>query len=257
MSAFATEKFLPICRGASRKEVGPCWERKVTRLVSEAIKSFTDDWPAYFEQQDDRLSRIIHHLDSALAAMLATYRFAEDDEFAPFQDEASALSWLEGNGGNPNAGKPEDFIARRSEWALRNVWLAKVEAVEELMNLYAWDENRDDVARIPKLQTRSYLDLPLQQLITQLCWIWRDHVDEALGLPRRDPNPDNPLLRYLDAVLEIAMGERRPAKKTLLTFVADWVKPAIRRAAAEYEQEREQEISYRTRSFLDVEFDPF
>lgn len=71
------------------------------------------------------------------------------------------------------------------------------------------------------------LSLIEEALIERLARAWMRHVNPSLSLPRRDPNPTSPLLRFLDAMMEHAFGINRPEAKTVLTFLADHLRPAI------------------------------
>ncbi|MBB3998628.1 hypothetical protein GGR04_002476 [Aureimonas pseudogalii] len=65
-------------------------------------------------------------------------------------------------------------------------------------------------------------------LIEALARSWVAHIDPDLALPRRDPNPTSPLLRFIDAMMLHALGADRPEPKVVLTFLADHVRPALR-----------------------------
>ncbi len=60
-------------------------------------------------------------------------------------------------------------------------------------------------------------------------------VTGSIKLPRKDPNPDSPLLRYVDAVLRHCIGNQRPDKASILNFISYYVKPQI---IEDHEQEK-------------------
>ena len=115
-----------------------------------------------------------------------------------------------------------------NNWKARSLWNVRQELDAELGDLIAWDKARwkQHWSRPP--ETTSRLPTDLQEMIFDFCQAWHDFVGPDLGLPRRDPNPSNPLLRFLDCCLKKALDEQRPAARTVLQLVHDHIRPAIR-----------------------------
>lgn len=70
----------------------------------------------------------------------------------------------------------------------------------------------------------SQLSDQLKMFISQICMHWRSHVDPALGLPTKGQNKTNPLLRSVDAALEIVLGNKRPNTTTVHHFIYTYVR---------------------------------
>ena len=104
-----SETFIQHARRARRLE--PIQEAQIIEFVLSAISRYKENWPDYFHGEYDRLARVLDHLDRALAAIVAaTWSFADQDEYAPFTDEESALRWLQGQGDNSDAGEPVTWL---------------------------------------------------------------------------------------------------------------------------------------------------
>lgn len=247
-----------LCHARKAAPINAAAAETIGQLVAESVSRFLENWDEAFGTEDARLTRIIDHLDAALAAIVAeewTFRpdDEEDDSCAPFHDEQSALAWLRGDGESGDAGEPGDYLDDDRDWLVRSVWNARKEVAAQHASLIGWDKARWKTHWTRPPATTSRLPEPLQELIFDLARIWHDHVDRDLGLPRRDPDPDNPLLRFIDAGLSLALGERRPKKSQLLQFVADHARPAIRKQQQDEEASREELRELRE----EVDSDPF
>ncbi|UVC12837.1 hypothetical protein [Mesorhizobium onobrychidis] len=222
-------------------------------LITLAINRFLEGWEEFYSAENARLFRIQEHVDQALAALIVkAWRFHDDDDYRPFTDEAGAYAWLQGEGENPDAGDPGEYFARSNNWKMRSLWDVRQEIEAEILDLSSWDEARHDAHWTRAPETSSRLPTKLQEMTHDFCQAWHDIVDEKLGLPRRDPNPTNPLLRFIDYCLSIPLGDQRPAPKTILQLVHDHIRPAIH---AEDEEDRMRAEKQQTSDRVD--FDPF
>ncbi|RWG82871.1 MAG: hypothetical protein EOQ69_15140 [Mesorhizobium sp.] len=220
-------------------------EDTICSLVEESINRYLENVEEFFNSESGRLRRIVEGLSRSLAATIANkWTFDVDDESAPFHDEASAFAWLSPEREEPvSIGHYEDFIVPgrdeffqiESDWLIRSIWNVRKEYEAQYWNLLAWYDSRwkDHWNRPPGSPARLPTDL--QGLIQDLCQIWHDHVDRGLRLPRKDPEPDSPLLRFIDVSLTVPLGDQRPAKKTVLDFVSKHCRPLIRRKDAKIE----------------------
>ncbi|MEI9410859.1 hypothetical protein [Mesorhizobium salmacidum] len=217
-----------------RKLDQPAQDRLVD-LVGLAIVRYHDGWGEFYDEESSRLSRALEHLDRALAAVLVKAWSFRDQEFAPFTDEAGAYAWLQGEGPNSDDPEPYGHFDRENNWKVRSLWEVRRQIDAELGDLMAWDRARWKQHWSSPPMTTSRLPVNLQEMIFDFCQVWHDVVDETLGLPRRDPNPTNPLFRFVDYCLSIALGDQRPAPKTVLQLISRHLRPAIE---AEDEQDR-------------------
>ncbi|WP_027154435.1 hypothetical protein [Mesorhizobium sp. WSM2561] len=209
------------------RHLDPQAQDHLVELVTLALDRFLDGWQEFYDEESSRLSRVLEHVDRALAAVLVKAWSFHDDEFAPFTDEAGAYAWLQGEGPNSDDPEPYGHFDRENNWTVRSLWDVRCQIDAELGDLMAWDKARwkHHWSRPP--ETTSRLPANLQEMIFDFCQVWHDVVDDNLGLPRRDPNPTNPLLRFVDYCLSIALGDQRPASKTVLQLIADHIRPAI------------------------------
>lgn len=212
---------------AHRPDLSETVQQRIRERIEEAIQRYSENWGSTLNSEGDRLARAADSLDRALAAIVSNWTFADDD-YAPFHDEKSALQWLVGNGENSDAGEPSEWFDRTNDWTARSLWLVRKELDDRLTELMGYDATRQDMHWACPLEANSRLPENVCLLIHDLCQIWHDYVDHQLGLPPRDPCPDNPLLRFIDANLETALGRQRPSKKKVLHFVTNWSRPAIR-----------------------------
>ena len=230
-------------------------EDRLVELVSLAIDRYLDGWGEFYTQESARLFRVQEHIDRALAAIIVdAWTLDEDDEFRPFHDEAGCYAWLQGEGENSNNSVAD--LSTSNNWKIRSLWNVRQETDTEIGNLDAWDKARWKHHWTRPPETTSRLPTTLQEMIFDLCQAWHDLIDEKLGLPRRDPNPNNPLLRYIDYCLTIALGEQRPAPKTVLQLVHDHIRPAIH-AQAEEDRRHDEERRQFESKFAGVDFDIF
>ncbi|ESY85799.1 hypothetical protein X739_16075 [Mesorhizobium sp. LNHC220B00] len=221
---------------------------RLVELVSLAIDRYLDGWGQFYDEESSRLSRILEHVDRALAAVLVNaWSFHRDDEFAPFIDETGAYAWLQGEGPNADNPEPDGHFDHENNWKVRSLWDVRRQIDAELGDLMAWDRARWKQHWSSPPMTTSRLPVNLQEMIFDFCQVWHDVVDDKLGLPRRDPNPANPLLRFVDYCLSVALGDRRPTPETVLDLITKHIRPAIR-AEDEEVRRRKQE-----RAELDVD----
>lgn len=220
-------------------------EDTICSLVEQSINRYLENVEEFFNNESSRLRRIIEGLNRSLAAIVAKeWTFDQDDEFVPFRDEVSAFAWLSADGEQPTyIGGSEDFVVSgrdeffqlQRDWNIRSLWIVRKEYETKYWDLLAWREFRgkDHWNRPP--ETSARLPADLQGLIHDLCQIWHDHVDARIRLPRKDPDPQNPVLRFIDECLSGALGDERPAMKTVLDFVSKHCRPLIRRKDAKIE----------------------
>ncbi|GLQ78076.1 hypothetical protein GCM10007881_15920 [Mesorhizobium huakuii] len=229
---------------------------RLVDLITLAIDRFLDGWRGFYNDESSRLYRAQEHLDRALAAVLVKEWTLHGDEFAPFTDEAGAYAWLQGEGPNADDPEPNGHFDRSNNWRVRSLWDVRCDIEAELNDLMAWDKARwkHHWSRPPS--TTSRLPVSLQEMIFDFCQVWHDLVDEKLGLPRRDPNPTNPLLRFIDYCLSIALGDQRPAAKTILQLIHDHIRPEIH-AADEDNRRQEEQRKTSDVEFTNVDLDPF
>ncbi|MHA6644579.1 hypothetical protein [Mesorhizobium sp. A623] len=250
---FDPESFL--CHAGKVATLTRTAEVTICDLVRESLGRYLENWDETFGRESTRLSGVIENLDRALAAIITDeWTFDPDDGYAPFHDEASAFAWLSGKGENPDVGEPGGYFERESNWTVRSLWNVRKEVETQYWDLVAWDKARWKLHWTRAPETTANLPSDLQELIHDLCQIWHDHVDEQLGLPRKDPNPDNPLLRFIDACLVVPLGDQRPPKKSVLDFVVKRIRPAIREADAESVREEERRRFKRV-DLLPIPFD--
>jgi len=225
-------------------------QEQLLDLVNLALQRYSDGWSEKFDSEMARLSPILEHLDRALAALLASsWTFAADDEFWAFRDADEAYAWLQGKGPNLDCPRPDGHFDRLRDWRVRSLWDLREDVESELGDILAHDKARwkHHWSRPPS--TSSRLPQAVEELIFDVCQAWHDLVDPRLGLPRRDPDPWNPLLLFLDECLAIALGDDRPSSKTLLQLVSRHLRPAIRKD----DQLRERETTAATDDAATVE----
>ena len=92
----------------------------------------------------------------------------------------------------------------------------------------AWEMIADDANDATPVGQSRKLEPEHERLLQRIAAAWVEFADPRLPLPRRDADPDSPLLRFLDAVLARVFGGERPSKKAVLTYLADHVRPALR-----------------------------
>ncbi|MEK1886052.1 MAG: hypothetical protein AAAB35_00430 [Phyllobacterium sp.] len=246
-SPFNPENFLRHTRKV--KAINKETEEVISDKVAHSLNRYLENWDEAFERESSRLKRIIDGLNTALAAILAKKWTFPDSDSMPFHDEASAFGWLSAKGAiPPYIGGHEDFILGdpdlllefERDWHTHNLWEVRKDFEQQHRDLLEFHASRakDHPSRQPTSAARLPADI--QELIHDLCQIWHDHVDSQLRLPRKDPQPNNPLLRFIDECLTIALGNQRPAKKTLLDFILKRSRHAIRRRDAVFEQRMRQ-----------------
>ncbi|MBZ9954312.1 MULTISPECIES: hypothetical protein [unclassified Mesorhizobium] len=211
-------------------------EETISGLVEDAINQYQENWRSAVNEECSRLERILDGLCAALAPIIAEgWKFA-DGLPAPFHDEASAYRWLKAEGEQPAwvggdvfpaPERDEHFALYGGDWMTTGLWERYKKIHSQLSDLHAYGDfrSKDHWAKPPAPGSR--MPLIVQELIHGLCQVWHDHTDARLGLPRRDPDPENPLLRFVDACLAIAIGDDRPGKATLLDFIARRSRPEI------------------------------
>jgi hypothetical protein len=221
-------------RHVSASDWNPDKERPIVELVDDLLERYVLNWPETSAVEQARLIRLIDHLNASLSVILPeTYPFSSYDD-QPFEDEKSCLAWLRGD--QPHEVSPEGLVPSVRDWQVHNLWNVLVDAEAQLSSLYSVDKAWDD-HWAPLPDTASRVPRPVLALIHGLCVIWHSQVDSRLSPATKNPNPDNPLLRFLDKILEAAMGERRPSKTTVNLQVYNNIGPAIRREAARREVE--------------------
>ena len=231
------EKFLRHARSAAH--LSETAEKTISELTLEALREYLDNWNDWFFAERERRTEILSSLNATLAKVLChLYDVDADDDWALFHGEEGALKWLTRDG-HMAEGELDDYVGHSKHWMVRGLWNIRLGIEAEIHDLDNWERAYSKNQLLPgSPQTRSRLPGNLQDLIYQLCRIWYDQVDKQLGLPRRSPNPDNPLLRFIDVCLAIVHGDRRPPKKTVLQLVQRFLRPAIfeeARARAEEE----------------------
>jgi hypothetical protein len=254
------ENFLVHAR--SKKEtLSAADENRIIELVIEIINKFLENWDEYYSNESRRLLKIEEHILRALAGLIVDrYQWEGDaEEYIPFEDEEGAYRWLSGNGDNPNNDDPHSYLDDESDWEIRSLWDVAKSIDREWSGLEGWAEARTDEEYhqwgIP--ETPSRLPYFKMELISHFCRIWHDQVDAQLGLPRKDPNPDNPLLRFIDAGMAVCLGDKRPHKKTVLQMIAKYIKPAIQQEDKEEVLRQKEEDERREQWAADgVDFDP-
>ncbi|MGD9740738.1 MAG: hypothetical protein AB7O56_03465 [Bauldia sp.] len=233
MSARQFEEMIRHAREA-KGDLSPEAIDRIGELLQESLNQYVDERNLQLAQDWDVLPRTLEHLQRALAALIASrWTFDSDDELAPFDDEEGAFQWLSGNGQNEDAGEPGPFFEDSSRWDERTLWSLIADGNRRLGDLVAFEKGLWKHHWSRPVRTPSRLPWPVQKLIFDLCQIWHDHVSPRLGLPRRDPNPDNPLLRFVDTGLSLALAEGRPAKDTVLNVISKFIRPAILQRAAD------------------------
>jgi hypothetical protein len=235
LSTVEAETFL--CHARQAAALTKEQEETICGLVEDAINHYREDWRYAVGKECARLERILDALCAALAPIIAAdWKFA-DGVPAPFDDEASAYRWLKAEGEQPvwvggdvfpAPERDEHFAIYGGDWMTAGLWERYKKIHSQLSNFGAYGDfrSKDHWAQPPTPGSR--LPLLAQEAVHGLCLVWHDHVDTRLGLPRRDPTPDNPLLRFVDACLSIATGGNRPGKATLLDFIARRSRTEIR-----------------------------
>ncbi|WP_027231522.1 hypothetical protein [Phyllobacterium sp. UNC302MFCol5.2] len=243
-SPFDAETFLPHARKV--KSINRETEEIISGRVADCLHRYVENWPDAFERESSRLMRITDGINRALAAMIAKSWTFSQDESPPFHDEDSAFAWLTSEGKEPIpiggyddytfGGGTDELFEFERDWTMHNLWEVRKAFEREHLDLLEWNKFRknDPLSRPPKSAVRLPADV--QELIHDLCQIWHDHIDRQLGLPSRSPRPSNPLLRFIGACLTIALGDQRPADKTVLDFILKRSRPTIRRRDAKYER---------------------
>jgi hypothetical protein len=254
---FDPENFLIHAR-SKREDLSTAAEDKIVELAIETINRFLENWDEYYKTESQRLLRVQEHIHRAIAGLIADrYQWEGDgEEYIPFSDEDGAYRWLEGDGDNPEADKPSDYLDQENDWEIRSLWDVAKSIDRQWSELDSWDEVRENEHWNVTPKSPSRLPPYQMELISHFSRIWHDHVDMQLGLPRKDPNPDNPLLRFVDAGMAICLGEKRPLKKTILQMVAKHIKPALLKEDEEEILRQEEENKMRERWDTDgVDFD--
>jgi len=207
-------------------------EAALVERVYSAFDGFFSDWRARMSANDELALKAIESIDRALSVLIGTtYTFRTEDpdgnELDPvFWDEDSAFEWLQDSLSEENLTfSPDEFFnTDQLSREIHHLWLARGYLIAEHISLYETLEAADDWELTPRVYTSSRLNTNIQQLIGDLCEAWLG-IDPTIGLPDANGTPDNPLLRYLDACLNIVLGDKRPSKKTVLDFVKRQWKP--------------------------------
>lgn len=256
-SPFERENFLVPAR-SKKVNLTAVNENRIIEMVIEIIRTFLENWDEYYSNESQRLLRIEDHIHRALAGLIADrYQWeGVDEEYIPFEDEEGAYRWLGGHGDKPDAGDPDGILDDENDWEIRSLWnVAKsirrecsgIEGAAEAHEDYQW-RTPDTPSRLPYFQ---------MELISHFCRIWHGQVDSQLGLPRKDPNPDNPLLRFVDAGMMVCLGDKRPHKKTVLQMIAKHIKPAIQKEDEEELERKKERDEMKARWAADgVDLDP-
>ncbi|CAN7173725.1 hypothetical protein [Mesorhizobium caraganae] len=240
------------------KLLPPSEEDALIELIQLAVDRFLDGWSEYYSTESESLTRALEHIDRVLASVLVkSWSFHDDDDFWAFRTEDEAFAWLQGEGPNAECKEPDGHFDRSNNWKIRSLWDVRSDIVAEIGDLMSWDKARWKLHWTRPPSTTSQLPTDLQEMIYDFCQVWHDHIDPSLGLPRRDPNPSNPLIRFIDSCLKAPLGDQRPAPKTVLQLVHDHIRPAIR----EYDEARVQAAEARhpmePEALGDVDSDPF
>ncbi|MER8453099.1 hypothetical protein NKG60_24445 [Mesorhizobium sp. M1428] len=230
-------------------------------LIELAIERFLDGWSESYSAEYDRLSRALEHIDRALASILIkSWSFHDEDDLWAFRTEGEAYAWLQGEGPNAECPEPDGHFDRSNNWKIRSLWDVRCDISAEFGDLMSWDKARWKLHWTRPPSTTSRLPTDLQEMIYDFCQVWHDYVDPSLGLPRRNPNPSNPLIRFIDCCLKVPLGDQRPAPKTLLQLVQDHIRPVIREhddRARQAEAAEEGRHPAKFEPFGDVDLDPF
>ena len=222
-----------------------------------AVEFFQNNWKSVTDTEHSRIHTIIESLDKALSFMISDDWLDYELEDPPFVDQESAFLWLQNF-----YYETDNWFSRETNWAIRSIWIIRLDLVrqlEDLQSIYEVRmEDQDAVFGTNMEFNSSRISMPYQIYIRSLCSVWYDLTGE-IGLPSRDPEPDNPLLRFIDKLLEHSSKSIWPSKKSVLNFVAKYVRPSLRKekeANKEFEMEMEKSLA-KLGSLKDIEFDPF
>ena len=254
VGSFDAESFLAPAREAA--DISLETEVRITEQVRDVVEKHLDGWRENYSSEYERLDKVINLLDHSLAAILVTEWNIIDWEFPPFFDEKSAFHWLQGNrdGIDEEVVEPCEGLDSIDQWSIRSIWLVRKDYETQLINLVDCDHARAKDTWIGTWKTGSTLPHDMQDLIVALSRIWLSSVFSELKLGQRNPNTDNPLLRFIDSCLKIAVGENRPEKKTLHTFIQDHLRPKLKIEDRIHGQFHENEDDNYVVEFLDKYF---
>lgn len=205
--------------------------------IKEIIENFTNTVDTFSCDEQDKLITAFEAVNLAIATLIADFDFSEND-YVPFNNRKSAYDWL--NGDNLCDCEPQ-YCLDENDWMLKSLWLVRNRLDEQIDGMTKFDKIRDSELFYSPPLTAGTLSIsyPVYSLINALCVVWQNEVDADLGLPRRDANPDNPLLRFIDICLNCILGDERPAKKTILQIVQRHIRPELQ-DRYEYDQEQKK-----------------
>ncbi|PAP92163.1 hypothetical protein CIT31_29855 [Mesorhizobium wenxiniae] len=227
------------CKALRGRSLFPIEMREIYKLLIQSfhlVQSIECGWYSSAVQAE---AKKLEYLERALAAHIARH-WNLDDELAPFTDEESAFEWL--GGGDDLNSEVGDYLGgsdryfERTMWHLLSEtweWLNSAIQAEKIVEREHWNRG---------IESRSRLPEHIFNFIRDICVIWSRFVDPDLGLPRRDPDPDNPLIRFVRLPLEKLLGEHCPPNKTLHTAIIDHIRP-VALEIVHSAKEREVEFS--------------
>lgn len=233
---YIDDPLLPIVEEAMRTfRVANSLNKFILERIENAFERYEIKLENVISTEREALWLVEEHAVRALAAKISmTWSFLEPAD-SPFSNEAEAVAWLNGRPVTTTAATASVWFEGSRDWIEKSLWLVIAQIRSRQRELYKSSKHMRKSHWAEFVVSNSRLPPATQELVFDLCQIWHDFVDPKLGLPRRDPSPSNPLLRFLDRLLAVAMAEGRPSAKTLLQYVQRVVRPALTSAGTRLE----------------------
>lgn len=214
-------------RQNGKEALRPSQQKKFLAMLKASVRRYKlIEEGTYFEAMKNSL-KIAESLEQALAVrMLTRWQFDPNDELAPDDhplSEEKILDWIETDWDNARG------YLEHSDSYFERALMHLIDDARGELELWHWHDKLLDREHWSSMRhdTNSQLTQALQDLVFDLCYLWRDFVDPSLGLPRRDVDTDNPLIRYLMTVISKVVDEDPPKKMKLHTLVQTHLRPML------------------------------